>query len=553
MSSMPTVTFAPGGRAACVKGRMWLFVDCALTHPMVLEAWAAIDGGGSADEVVGAILSHGMSSAPDFVLASSSRDAEGSVRFVVRGSTGVQGVASGQEFARMAYGILSDVTVEGVEWFTLQVTGAESVEATLPVVAGILPVDTLKVVVGAPAAVAASEGDAAQPEQLVAPAATTPVPAVVPDVGAAEDPAAEDPAAEDHAGEPAEEPAAMSEEPAEEPAEESAVALSEETAQADAEDPEVLASIREYERLFGAPDAPESADPAESAEPADATIGTTDETLPETPEETASQESESASVSPAYAVPVEVSSPAVVPAPPAPAEGGFIEVLPDFFGPLVGAPVTTEAASPAPSTPHTSPPITSAPITPTDIGEAPIAPAPATPAPVASQGRTVNRAHLPSAVREGPTVWAARCPVGHPSQAFAANCRVCGQPIPAQEPQEIPRPVLGRLVIDGVPPITIDSDLVMGRDPHPTSGGNGPAPRLVVLNDPRMEVSSLHASITLNFWDVCLTDLGSTNGTEIVMPDGRRQRLAQHTPVTIQPGTKIVLAEVLELTFEATG
>lgn len=341
----------------------------------------------------------------------------------------------------------------------------------------------------------------------------------------------------------------MSEEPAEEPAADP----SEETPQADAEDPEVLASIREYERLFGAPDAPESADPAESAEPADATIGTIDETLPETPEETPSQESESAFVSAADAVPVEVSSPAVVPAPPAPADGGFIEALPDFFGPLVGAPVTTEVASPSPSTLHTSPPIPSAPITPTDIGEAPPAPAPSPPVPVAAQGRTVNRAHLPSAVPDGPTVWAARCPVGHPSQAFAANCRVCGQPIPAQEPQEIPRPVLGRLVIDGVPPITIDSDLVLGRDPHPTSSSNGPAPRLVVLNDPRMEVSSLHASITLNFWDVCLTDLGSTNGTEIVMPDGRRQRLAQHTPVTIQPGTKIVLAEVLELTFEATG
>jgi pSer/pThr/pTyr-binding forkhead associated (FHA) protein len=68
-----------------------------------------------------------------------------------------------------------------------------------------------------------------------------------------------------------------------------------------------------------------------------------------------------------------------------------------------------------------------------------------------------------------------------------------------------------------------------------------------------MEVSSMHASVTLNFWDVCLTDLGSTNGTEIVTPDGRRQRLAQHTPVTIQPGTKVVLAEVLELVFEATG
>ncbi|MBK8730786.1 MAG: FHA domain-containing protein [Tetrasphaera sp.] len=73
-----------------------------------------------------------------------------------------------------------------------------------------------------------------------------------------------------------------------------------------------------------------------------------------------------------------------------------------------------------------------------------------------------------------------------------------------------------------------------------------------MINDPRMEVSSQHASITLNFWDVCLTDLGSTNGTEVIDRDGRRQRLAQNSTITIQPGTKIILAEVVEITFEVS-
>ena len=122
--------------------------------------------------------------------------------------------------------------------------------------------------------------------------------------------------------------------------------------------------------------------------------------------------------------------------------------------------------------------------------------------------------------------------------------------MPEQTGQEVPRPVLGRLVIAGANPIVLDSDVILGRDPHVPPGAATPPPRLVVLNDPRMEVSSQHASITLNFWDVCLTDLGSTNGTEVITPDGRRQRLAPQSVVTILPGTKVVFAEVLEATFE---
>jgi len=76
---------------------------------------------------------------------------------------------------------------------------------------------------------------------------------------------------------------------------------------------------------------------------------------------------------------------------------------------------------------------------------------------------------------------------------------------------------------------------------------------LVVLQDPRHEVSGQHASITLNFWDVGLTDLGSTNGTEIITPDGRRQRLSPNVPVTIVPKTRIILGEVLEMVFEASA
>lgn len=123
---------------------------------------------------------------------------------------------------------------------------------------------------------------------------------------------------------------------------------------------------------------------------------------------------------------------------------------------------------------------------------------------------------------------------------------------PDPVPVEIPRPVLGRLVLPVGDPVVLDGDLVLGRDPRVPLGAD-PTPRLVVLNDARMEVSSQHAAISLNFWDVCLTDLGSTNGTEIVTPDGRRQRLAPDVPVTIAPGTKIVFAEVFEVTFEASG
>ncbi len=168
-------------------------------------------------------------------------------------------------------------------------------------------------------------------------------------------------------------------------------------------------------------------------------------------------------------------------------------------------------------------------------------------------GRTVSRASLAAAYRQAvPTVAAVRCAQGHLTSAYALACRVCRGPIPMpQEAVEIPRPPLGRLLFPGTE-ILLDADVVLGRSPY-LPAGQRPGARLVSINDPRHEVSSQHALVTLEHWQVSITDLGSTNGTEVVYPDGRRQRLVPHAALVIEPGVIIVLAEILDIRFEATA
>jgi hypothetical protein len=125
-------------------------------------------------------------------------------------------------------------------------------------------------------------------------------------------------------------------------------------------------------------------------------------------------------------------------------------------------------------------------------------------------------------------------------------------PVPQQEPVEVPRPPLGWVVVATGESILLDRDVVLGRDPRAPDGHQAGLLRLVRLSDPRQEVSGQHAMIGLAAWHVSLTDLGSTNGTEIIALDGRRQRLVPDVPVVIEPGTGIVLAEILQMRFEVT-
>jgi hypothetical protein len=118
----------------------------------------------------------------------------------------------------------------------------------------------------------------------------------------------------------------------------------------------------------------------------------------------------------------------------------------------------------------------------------------------------------------------------------------------------VPRPPLGRLVIvETGDVVTLDRDVVLGRNPSVPDGYLLSAPQLVRLNDPRQEVSGQHALVSMDSWLVTLTDLGSTNGTEVITPDGRRQRLVAESAVVVEPGTMIVLAEIMSIRFEATA
>jgi hypothetical protein len=169
--------------------------------------------------------------------------------------------------------------------------------------------------------------------------------------------------------------------------------------------------------------------------------------------------------------------------------------------------------------------------------------------------RTVSRAELRRrqlAESGGVTVVSMRCVRGHIGPAFVATCGVCGDAVPPQEPVEIPRPPLGRLVFETGDVVVLDRDVVLGRNPRMPDGHAAASPHLIKLHDPRQEVSAQHLLVCLRDWHVVVTDLGSTNGTEVICLDGRRLKLVAGNGTVVVPGTAIVVSEILTIRYEAT-
>lgn len=167
---------------------------------------------------------------------------------------------------------------------------------------------------------------------------------------------------------------------------------------------------------------------------------------------------------------------------------------------------------------------------------------------------TVDRRNLVGHIGPSDTlVVAARCPQGHLSPAYAGGCRVCGQALPAQQPFETPRPPLGVLRLSNGDVVTLDRGLILGRNPRLPAGFTGDQPNLLKLNDPGKDISSQHLEVSLDFWHVLVKDLGSTNGTEVILPGEPPVQLRANDPMMIEPGTRVVLAGVLDFVFEVTG
>jgi pSer/pThr/pTyr-binding forkhead associated (FHA) protein len=86
----------------------------------------------------------------------------------------------------------------------------------------------------------------------------------------------------------------------------------------------------------------------------------------------------------------------------------------------------------------------------------------------------------------------------------------------------------------------LDGDYVIGREPTTLPGNARP----LVLSGNTSGVSRHHARITVARSRVFVTDLGSTNGTFLLLPHADRPRLvAAGESVDIPPGTQIMLAK----------
>lgn len=153
---------------------------------------------------------------------------------------------------------------------------------------------------------------------------------------------------------------------------------------------------------------------------------------------------------------------------------------------------------------------------------------------------------------EGPMVLAVRCSHGHLSAPHATRCRVCGQDLPTQQPEQTVRPALGHLRMSTGDLVTLDRGVLVGRAPR--SSETGPrAPHLVRISSPDNEISRNHVEIVLDGWHVLVRDLGSTNGTTVALPGSSPVRVRPGDQQTIEPGTTITLADQASMVFEVTG
>jgi hypothetical protein len=157
----------------------------------------------------------------------------------------------------------------------------------------------------------------------------------------------------------------------------------------------------------------------------------------------------------------------------------------------------------------------------------------------------------------GPTVQAVRCPESHVNPPHAPACRVCGRDIVDRDIQVIPRPALGVLRFLGGSTVSLDRPQLIGRKPTVDRDHLGPTgpelAGLVTIPDPEQALSRVHAAVTFEGWEVLVTDRGSKNGTQVVVPGEAPVLLRANEPMIIVPGTRLYFADVAEAVFEVGG
>jgi hypothetical protein len=121
--------------------------------------------------------------------------------------------------------------------------------------------------------------------------------------------------------------------------------------------------------------------------------------------------------------------------------------------------------------------------------------------------------------------------------------------LPDQEPQQVLRPSLGRLKLSNGSTVLLDRGVVFGRSPESPIEDPAERPHLVRLVESG-EISRMHASVSLDGWQVLVRDLASQNGTFVTLPGGEPEQIRPQHDYGIEPGSVVSLAEVISVTFE---
>jgi hypothetical protein len=168
-------------------------------------------------------------------------------------------------------------------------------------------------------------------------------------------------------------------------------------------------------------------------------------------------------------------------------------------------------------------------------------------------GMPVYRSELSDHLRQSTqeTVLAVYCPKGHVTPAYTPTCRVCHTMVPPQDPQRIPRPLLGGLRLPTGELVPLDRGVIFGRRPAPVADSHD-WPHLVHLPQDSTYISRMHLQIELDGWLVLARDLGSRGGTTLRIPGRLPQRIRANERYALEPGHALDLADVYEITYEVT-
>ena len=579
---MSAFSYTPGSLVAVGHGGIAVLLDLPADHELVEGVHSVLTGPNpSVDEVLDVLVSLGLRTVATFAIAEMM---DAGVRVVVRGEA--RALVSGREQV-LPSGLWENRFLDGVRALTL-VGAAEGDGVRLSLTSGVVLASAMAVrapgvdtraavaVPAAPLPVDAVDGDGPAPAAVM-----------TPDEGPASHATSDDPASatsDDPAPATSDDPApATSDDPAPATSDDPAPATPDDPARATPGEPaaasqvvdaapvgvaaEATGALPDFDHLFGATVAPGIL--------SDETPGSTS-VEPETskaPEATMTfvgDDASSVEASPDGAGSDELSLENAGSDELSLEDAGSDELRSDAGGIIAGLPWEQPGFGGAiPVVPIPVPPIPVPPI-PVNPVAVPVPPPVAVPVPheAAAQASPVGVAPSPRSAPEmtidrdqliehggaaDPLVVAARCPEGHLSPAYAGHCRVCGQALLAQQPFEVARPSLGVLRLSNGDTVSLDRSAVLGRNPRLPDAWTGEQPNLVKIHDPNRDVSGQHLEVRLDFWHVLVRDLGSTNGTEVVLPGAEPVTLRAHDAMAIEPGTRVILAGVFDFTYEVTA